>query len=121
MKKETYKIYNMHCASCVRTIEDVLTQTHGVKSASVNFATESALIEFDEKEVSPKELADVVGEVGYKLGVGTEESGSDDMTGSAGSFDSSEENGEVTLKVIGMGSPHCAGVVEKAVRGLFEI
>lgn len=111
----------MHCASCVRTIEDVLTQTHGVKSASVNFATESALIEFDEKEVSPKELADVVGEVGYKLGVGTEESGSDDMTGSAGSFDSSEENGEVTLKVIGMGSPHCAGVVEKAVRGLSGI
>ena len=52
MKKETYKIHGMHCASCVATIECVLLKTVGVHSVSVNFAAESALIEFDENTVS---------------------------------------------------------------------
>ena len=42
--KETYKIRDMHCAGCVRTIEKVLSQTKGVSSAAVNYANESALI-----------------------------------------------------------------------------
>ena len=48
MTKKTYKIQGMHCASCAGTIERVLLKVAGVRSASVNFASESALIEFDE-------------------------------------------------------------------------
>ena len=40
------------------TIEKALSKTAGVHSASVNFATESALIEFDESAVSEQNLAD---------------------------------------------------------------
>ncbi|HEC93752.1 MAG TPA: hypothetical protein ENI56_00020, partial [Candidatus Kaiserbacteria bacterium] len=112
MKKETYKIYDMHCASCVRTIEGVLMKTKGVSSASVNFANESAQIEFDEKVVSPKELAEAVGTAGYRLGVESEDNNS------TGNTQHTEDNEEVSLKVIGMSSPHCAGVVEKAIKGL---
>ena len=57
MKKETYKIHGMHCASCVATIERVLLKTVGYIRLSVNFAAESALIEFDENTVSESDLA----------------------------------------------------------------
>ena len=67
MKKETYKINGMHCASCVATIEGVLLKTIGVQSASVNFASESALVEFDENVVSEKTLASVVESAGYVI------------------------------------------------------
>ena len=68
MKKETYKIYGMHCASCVATIERALLKTAGVRSASVNFAAESALVEIDENIVSEKSITDVVKSAGYNIG-----------------------------------------------------
>jgi len=67
MKKETYKIQGMHCASCVATIEKVLSKTAGVYSASINYASESGLIEFDENIVSESGLAKAVEDSGYHL------------------------------------------------------
>ena len=67
MKKETYKIQGMHCASCVMTIEHVLSKTSGVYSVSVNFASESALVEFDENTISESDLAKIVESAGYHL------------------------------------------------------
>ena len=57
----------MHCASCVATIERVLSKTAGIRKASANFASESALIEFDENIISESSLAKVVESVGYHL------------------------------------------------------
>lgn len=68
--KKTYKIRGIHCAGCVRTIERVLEKTAGVRSASVNFASESALIEFDENSISESDLAHAVESAGYKLEIG---------------------------------------------------
>jgi Cu+-exporting ATPase len=45
-KTVTIAIGNMSCASCAQTIEDVLNQVEGVKSATVNFATEKATVEY---------------------------------------------------------------------------
>ena len=67
MKKETYKIQGMHCASCVATIEKMLSKTNGVYSASANFASESALVEFDENIISESGLEKAVAGAGYKL------------------------------------------------------
>lgn len=67
MKKETYKIEGMHCASCVATIERVFSKTTGVHSASANFASETALIEFDENIISESGLVKVVAGAGYQL------------------------------------------------------
>ncbi len=72
MKKETYKIYGIHCASCVAVIENALLKTIGVYSATVNFATETALVEFDENVVSVADLAKIVDSVGYKLEISPE-------------------------------------------------
>jgi len=98
----------MHCASCVKTIEQALLKTDGVSSASVNFASESALIEFDESVVSDKKLAEILKSIGYTLGV--PETESDTISKDGMKF--------LSLKVIGMGSPHCAGVVGKAIKSL---
>src|SRR3989344_438215 len=73
MKKETYKIKGMHCASCAGTIERVLLKMAGVRSVSVNFASESALVEFDENIVSESDLVKAVESVGYELDIGIQE------------------------------------------------
>src|SRR3989344_1335014 len=67
MKKRTYKVRGMHCASCVAIIERALLKTAGVHSANVNIATESVSIEFDKHIVSESGIAKAVEGVGYRL------------------------------------------------------
>lgn len=57
-------IEGMSCASCVNRIEKALKATEGVLSASVNFATETARIEFNSK-ATEFDLIRVIEEVGY--------------------------------------------------------
>ncbi|MBI2175472.1 MAG: heavy metal translocating P-type ATPase [Parcubacteria group bacterium] len=111
MKKKTYKIQGMHCASCVRTIEKVLKKTSGVKSVGVNFALESALIEFDENVVSESGLAETVKSAGYKLEVNSQDEKKKETA--------NDKNSEtISIKVLGMDSPHCAMVVGGALKKL---
>ena len=70
--KAVYKIHGMHCASCALTIEHALLKAAGVRSASVNFASETALIEFDEKIISASNLAKIVNETGYHLEINSQ-------------------------------------------------
>ena len=67
MKKEIFKISGMHCASCAMTIEKAVSKLPGIKVAQVNFAAETLLTEFDESQVSPKDLKEAINSVGYKL------------------------------------------------------
>ncbi len=129
MTKETYKIQGMHCASCVATIERVLAKTAGVHSVSVNFATESALIEFDEGLVLEQDLAKIVEAVGYQLQINKNDGQITQFSANKNGasrfsqeekFDS-ENNKIITLKVLGMDSPHCAMVVEGAIKTLAGI
>jgi Cu+-exporting ATPase len=117
MKKETYKIQGMHCASCVATIERVLGKKAGVHSASVNFASESALIEFDENVISESSLVEVVEEAGYHLiskNTNTNTVKKNELTAGG-------NNQTISMKVLGMDSPHCAMVVEGAIKKLSGI
>ncbi len=117
MKKETYKVEGMHCASCVATIERVLLKTAGVHSASANFASESALIEFDENIISELSLAKVVGDVGYRLvpkNINADSLKKKEVKAGG-------NNETVSMKVLGMDSPHCAMVVEGAIKKLSGI
>ncbi len=102
MKKEIFKIKGMHCASCAMTIERVVSKLPGVKVTQVNFAAETLLTEFDENQVSPKDLKEAVNSVGYKVLAPEVPEGREFLA----------------LKVIGMDSPHCAMVVEKAIKTL---
>ena len=57
-------IDGMTCASCAARIERKLNKLDGV-TASVNYATEKAAVEFDPAQVTPQELVDAVEQVGY--------------------------------------------------------
>ena len=57
----------MHCASCAITIEKAVSGLRGVKTAQVNFATETLSVEFDEKIIPESSFFKAVESVGYKL------------------------------------------------------
>lgn len=108
MKKEIFKIKGMHCASCAMTIEKAIKKMPGIKFVQVNFASETLLAEYDEVKINPSQLAKAVLGAGYELTVKTEESDREGKT-------------LISFKVIGMDSPHCAMVVEKAIKTLAGI
>ena len=125
MKKEIFKISGMHCASCAATIEKAILKLPGVEVAQVNFASETLLAEFDEKKVNPQDMARAAKEVGYHLLTPEAALAKPSFAKAASlaevaSATKTESGGKefLALKVIGMDSPHCAMVVEKAVKTL---
>ena len=64
--KKTLVLKGMHCASCVRLIEDALTKTPGVSKATVNYATEEATIVCDPFVATDEKLCKAVSGAGYK-------------------------------------------------------
>ncbi|MBA2437774.1 MAG: heavy-metal-associated domain-containing protein, partial [Acidimicrobiia bacterium] len=58
-------IEGMTCASCARRIEKRLNKVDGV-TASVNYATEQAVVDFDPAVIDTEGLAAVVAETGYR-------------------------------------------------------
>jgi len=71
-------IQGMHCASCVNRIQTNLSKLDGVGSASVNLATESATIAFDESKISIENIKKSIEEIGYQV-ITTEEDNLEDI------------------------------------------
>jgi len=64
--KKSFPIIGMHCASCAKLIERKLQRIPGVVSASVNYASEEAMVECDDKLTKDEMLETAVNEAGYK-------------------------------------------------------
>lgn len=73
VKKIDVEITGMHCASCSAIIQRALNKTQGVLSSNVNVATNRGLVEFNEQEISAKEVLKVIENKGYgvKIAQGT--------------------------------------------------
>jgi Cu+-exporting ATPase len=56
----------MHCASCANSIQSATRSISGVASSNVNFATEEAVIEFDEKKTSAAAIQKLIKDIGYE-------------------------------------------------------
>lgn len=67
LKKYNFPVEGMTCASCVARVEKAIGKLEGVKSVSVNFATEKASFEIDSEKTGLTEIAKVVEDAGYKL------------------------------------------------------
>ncbi|HCC07200.1 MAG TPA: cadmium-translocating P-type ATPase [Clostridiales bacterium] len=65
MKKQTYKISGMTCASCSARIDKRLNKVDGVQSATVNLATEKATIEFDDEKLKDSDVVKIIVDLGY--------------------------------------------------------
>ncbi len=100
-KEITLDIRGMSCASCVRRVEEGLRASEGVQSASVNFATEKALVEYDPAITDAEKLAECVRDIGYDI-MDAQVSGS--------------EQGKITLSVGGMTCAACVRRVENALK-----
>ena len=61
----TLQISGMHCAVCAQTIEKALTQKEGIYKAVVNFALETATVEFSPAQISLAGIKKVIRDVGY--------------------------------------------------------
>lgn len=96
--KETLNIEGMHCASCVSAVEKSLNKLEGVEKASVNLATESATVSFNEEKVTSEDLRKAVEAAGYSL--------------------VEEETQSRTLKIEGI---HCASCVSSVQQALEEL
>ena len=73
----TLSVGGMSCASCVATVEKALNRLPGVKAATVNFAIEKAIVEFDPKVSPVPALEKAVVDVGYEIR--HEAAGSEDL------------------------------------------
>ena len=88
----TIGVEGMTCASCVRYVEEALSEVPGVESANVNLATERATVDLDPVIVPASLLAEALDDAGYGAVIDT-----------------------VTLNVGGMTCASCVGYVEEAL------
>ena len=59
------RLTGMHCAACVRAVEQGLEALEGVSSASVNLAEESAEVVHDPRLIGPEQIIERVDRLGY--------------------------------------------------------
>ncbi|HEX3025769.1 MAG TPA: heavy metal translocating P-type ATPase [Clostridia bacterium] len=67
LRKETIPISGMTCASCAARIEKGLARLEGVRSAGVNFAVETATVEYDDSLVERGQIVQLVSKLGYSV------------------------------------------------------
>ncbi|MDR1877388.1 MAG: heavy metal translocating P-type ATPase [Flavobacteriaceae bacterium] len=65
--KKAFPIINLSCASCANSSQNILSQQPGVISAAVNYANESAHIEYIPSLINPVKLKESLQEIGYDL------------------------------------------------------
>ncbi len=66
-KRAVIKIGGMHCAGCVTSIQNYVSDLPGVKKCEVNLAAEKAVLEFDTSLVDLETIEKAIEEVGYKV------------------------------------------------------
>ncbi len=62
--KVTLPVHGMSCASCVKKVENALSELEGVVRANVNFATERATIQYIPGAVSIGDFKKAVNDAG---------------------------------------------------------
>ncbi|MDP4181430.1 MAG: heavy metal translocating P-type ATPase [Bacillota bacterium] len=66
-RKETVKISGMSCSACAARIEKGLNKLEGVKQASVNFAVENAVVEFDDTAFDSAKINETIRKLGFDV------------------------------------------------------
>ncbi len=66
-KRTALKISGMHCAVCVNSIQNHVTDLKGVTKCEVNLAAEKASLEFDPTATNLATIEKAVEEIGYKV------------------------------------------------------
>ena len=67
MKKISLKIGGMSCTVCANVIEKKLKNSKGIESASVNYATSKADINYNDKILNEENITTIIENTGYKV------------------------------------------------------
>ena len=67
MQKAAFIITGMSCVNCAARIEKSLGETAGIGRASMNFAMEELLVEFDDSAISREAIEEKVAKLGYGI------------------------------------------------------
>lgn len=73
--KAEFTVSGMTCAACANRVEKRLNKLEGVNGATVNFALESATVDFNPDEINVNEMKSAITKLGYKLEVKSDEQG----------------------------------------------
>jgi Cu2+-exporting ATPase len=65
--QETYSVRGMTCAACASGLESHLKTQKGIKHVSVNYADNSASIEFDASAIEIKKIQKAADDIGYQV------------------------------------------------------
>ncbi|AYF07735.1 MULTISPECIES: heavy metal translocating P-type ATPase [Bacillus] len=71
--KAEFIVSGMTCAACANRVEKRLNKLEGVNGATVNFALESATVDFNPDEIHVNEMKSAITKLGYKLEVKSDE------------------------------------------------
>ncbi|MDA2732499.1 heavy metal translocating P-type ATPase [Bacillus cereus] len=71
--KAEFTVSGMTCAACANRVEKRLNKLEGVNGATVNFALESATVDYNPDEVNVNEMKSAITKLGYKLEVKSDE------------------------------------------------
>ena len=99
MKTESLKIIGMTCAACAKASERAVKKLEGVVEASVNFATEKMVVQYDESKLDTDKIKEAVKKAGYEA---VEEA----------------ETKAIAVPISGMTCAACAKAIERAVSKL---
>lgn len=72
-QKKSFPVLEMSCAACAVSVESMLKSTPGVKEASVNYANQTASVEYDTTVAHTSDLQNAVRSIGYDLVIDTED------------------------------------------------
>ena len=65
--KKIFPVIEMTCAACAVSVESIVAGQAGVTTASVNFADQSLLVDYDSDTISPLAIRQAVQSIGYDL------------------------------------------------------
>ena len=95
MEQNTFKIDGMTCSACANRVERVVKKMNGVEEASVNFATETLLVKFDDAKIDAPKIEEALVKAGYSV---------------------RKDMRDYTFKVEGMSCSACANRVERITK-----
>jgi copper chaperone CopZ len=66
-KKDRYLVEGMTCSGCEQTVQKVLENLDGVKSAKAELSSATVSVEYDPSKVTIDHIKSAVNKVGYKF------------------------------------------------------
>jgi len=67
VSKQTFPVTGMTCAACASSVETILAHTEGIQSVTVNYATTTVTVVFDEQQITVGGIDQALKDVGYGI------------------------------------------------------